>query len=125
LRARTGPIDRQRTCRAAGASPARTLGSRPRVVLRRRGAARAAGVIDSILHRRRRLGHAGSAISAVRQLVPSILGEMLRAPGPLRADRGMKAMLQMIRLDVGALERAYGGGSAAAEFQPTRAPVQA
>lgn len=47
------------------------------------------------------------------QVVPTVLGEMLRDPDPARAERVMQAMLQMIKLDVGALQRAYDGAPAA------------
>lgn len=38
---------------------------------------------------------------------------MLSDPDPARAERVMQAMLQMIKLDIAALKKAYGGGSAA------------
>lgn len=41
------------------------------------------------------------------QIVPAALGEMLRDPDVARADRVMAAMLQMTRLDVAALRKAY------------------
>ena len=42
------------------------------------------------------------------QIVPSILGELLADPDPLRASRVMKAMLQMKKLDIEGLQQASG-----------------
>lgn len=44
------------------------------------------------------------------QIVPRVLYEMHEDPDPARADRVMQAMLQMRKLDIAALERAYAGG---------------
>lgn len=44
------------------------------------------------------------------QIVPSALGKLLSDPDPARSKRVMQAMLQMKKLDVGALRRAYDGG---------------
>lgn len=46
------------------------------------------------------------------QIVPTVLGEMLSDADPERARRVMQAMLQMIKLDIGELEKAYDGTSA-------------
>jgi predicted 3-demethylubiquinone-9 3-methyltransferase (glyoxalase superfamily) len=46
------------------------------------------------------------------QIVPTVLGEMLSDADPERARRVMQAMLQMIKLDIDALEKAYDGPSA-------------
>jgi len=43
------------------------------------------------------------------QIVPAALGEMMRNADPTRADRVMRAVLGMVRLDIGALRRAYDG----------------
>ena len=43
------------------------------------------------------------------QIVPSVLGEMQNDPDPQRAQRVTKAMLQMIKLDIDALKKAYDG----------------
>ncbi len=40
------------------------------------------------------------------QIVPSVLGALLRDPDPARAQRAMRAMLQMKKLDITALQRA-------------------
>ncbi len=40
------------------------------------------------------------------QIVPSVLGALLRHPDPARAQRVMRAMLQMKKLDIAALQRA-------------------
>jgi predicted 3-demethylubiquinone-9 3-methyltransferase (glyoxalase superfamily) len=40
------------------------------------------------------------------QVVPTVLPEMLQDPNAGRADRAMKAMLQMRKLDIAALQRA-------------------
>lgn len=44
------------------------------------------------------------------QVVPSILPEMLRDPDPAKSGRVMAAMLQMKKLDIEGLRRAYDGG---------------
>ena len=42
------------------------------------------------------------------QIVPKALPELLADPDPLKADRTMKALLQMKKLDVGKLKAAHG-----------------
>ncbi len=44
------------------------------------------------------------------QIVPTALGRLLGDEDPQRSRRVMKAMMQMKKLDVGELERAYAGG---------------
>jgi predicted 3-demethylubiquinone-9 3-methyltransferase (glyoxalase superfamily) len=46
------------------------------------------------------------------QIVPTVLGKMLQDPDPIRANRVMQAMMQMIKLDVAALTKAYEGEAA-------------
>jgi predicted 3-demethylubiquinone-9 3-methyltransferase (glyoxalase superfamily) len=41
------------------------------------------------------------------QIVPTILGAMLNDPDPKKAERVMKAMLQMKKIDIKGLKRAY------------------
>jgi len=41
------------------------------------------------------------------QIIPSVLGKLLHDEDPVKAQRVMAAMLQMEKLDIGALERAY------------------
>jgi predicted 3-demethylubiquinone-9 3-methyltransferase (glyoxalase superfamily) len=41
------------------------------------------------------------------QIIPSVLGEMLRDKDAKKARRVMDAMLQMEKIDIGALRRAY------------------
>lgn len=43
------------------------------------------------------------------QIVPTALGDLLGDPDPEKSDRVMKAMLQMRKLDIAALKRAYDG----------------
>ena len=43
------------------------------------------------------------------QIIPSILGELLGDPDHERADRAMKAMMQMVKLDIAALKAAADG----------------
>ena len=43
------------------------------------------------------------------QIVPRSLGSMLGDPDPARAQRVMQAMLEMVKLDLPALQRAYAG----------------
>lgn len=43
------------------------------------------------------------------QIVPTVLGQMMGDPDPEQAKRVMKAMLQMRKIDIAALERAYKG----------------
>jgi predicted 3-demethylubiquinone-9 3-methyltransferase (glyoxalase superfamily) len=41
------------------------------------------------------------------QIVPTVLGEMLQDKDPKKSERVMKAMLQMKKIDIGTLEKAY------------------
>jgi predicted 3-demethylubiquinone-9 3-methyltransferase (glyoxalase superfamily) len=41
------------------------------------------------------------------QVVPRILDEMIRDPDPVKAERVMKAMLQMQKIDIVGLQQAY------------------
>jgi predicted 3-demethylubiquinone-9 3-methyltransferase (glyoxalase superfamily) len=41
------------------------------------------------------------------QIVPTILSEMVSDPDPKKADRVMKAMLQMKKIDIKGLKQAY------------------
>ena len=41
------------------------------------------------------------------QIIPKALGEMLRDPDPQKSQRVMHAMLQMDKIDIAALKRAY------------------
>jgi predicted 3-demethylubiquinone-9 3-methyltransferase (glyoxalase superfamily) len=41
------------------------------------------------------------------QIVPTILGEMLQDSDPAKAERAMQAMLQMKKIDIETLRRAY------------------
>jgi predicted 3-demethylubiquinone-9 3-methyltransferase (glyoxalase superfamily) len=43
------------------------------------------------------------------QIIPKGLGEMLYDPDPARSQRVLKAMLQMSKIDLGGLKRAYAG----------------
>ena len=43
------------------------------------------------------------------QVVPTVLGDMMKDPDRLRAKRVMEAMLKMVKLDVAGLTRAYEG----------------
>jgi len=43
------------------------------------------------------------------QVVPTVLSELLKDPDPAKAGRAMKAMLQMKKLDIDELKRAYAG----------------
>jgi predicted 3-demethylubiquinone-9 3-methyltransferase (glyoxalase superfamily) len=47
------------------------------------------------------------------QIVPSVLPKLLGGSDRAGAERAMKAMLQMVKLDIGELQRAYEGKSAA------------
>jgi predicted 3-demethylubiquinone-9 3-methyltransferase (glyoxalase superfamily) len=44
------------------------------------------------------------------QVVPSAWPEWLSAADPVRAQRVMKAMMQMVKLDIATLQQAYEGG---------------
>ena len=44
------------------------------------------------------------------QIVPRVLGEMLRDKDPAKADRVMRAMLPMVKLDIKLLQEAYEKG---------------
>jgi predicted 3-demethylubiquinone-9 3-methyltransferase (glyoxalase superfamily) len=41
------------------------------------------------------------------QIIPSALGKLLGDPDPVKAGRVMKAMMQMTKIDVAGLQRAY------------------
>src|SRR5450432_2629340 len=43
------------------------------------------------------------------QIVPTILGQLMADKDPVKSGRVMKAMLQMIKIDVAGLQRAYNG----------------
>jgi predicted 3-demethylubiquinone-9 3-methyltransferase (glyoxalase superfamily) len=43
------------------------------------------------------------------QIVPSILGKLLSGADPAKSNRAMKAMLQMKKLDIQQLQKAYDG----------------
>jgi predicted 3-demethylubiquinone-9 3-methyltransferase (glyoxalase superfamily) len=43
------------------------------------------------------------------QIVPVVMGEMLKNPDPAKAERAMQAMMKMTKLDIAALKRAYDG----------------
>jgi predicted 3-demethylubiquinone-9 3-methyltransferase (glyoxalase superfamily) len=43
------------------------------------------------------------------QIIPTTLGRLLGDPDPAKAGRAMQAMLQMNKIDIAALERAYAG----------------
>jgi predicted 3-demethylubiquinone-9 3-methyltransferase (glyoxalase superfamily) len=43
------------------------------------------------------------------QINPSILGELLSGPDPLKSKRVMEAMLKMKKIDIAGLQRAYDG----------------
>lgn len=43
------------------------------------------------------------------QIVPAALGEMMKDKDPAKTNRVMKALMQMIKLDIGGLEKAYRG----------------
>jgi predicted 3-demethylubiquinone-9 3-methyltransferase (glyoxalase superfamily) len=47
------------------------------------------------------------------QIVPSVLPKLLGGSDRAAAERAMKAMLQMVKLDIAELQRAYEGKSAA------------
>lgn len=44
------------------------------------------------------------------QIVPAVLVEMMGDPEPARSKRASDAMLQMVKLDIAALQKAYRGG---------------
>jgi predicted 3-demethylubiquinone-9 3-methyltransferase (glyoxalase superfamily) len=52
------------------------------------------------------------------QVVPTVLAEMLADPDPQSSKRVMEAMLQMKKIDIAGLEKAYGGGGGPS--RPTR-----
>ena len=43
------------------------------------------------------------------QIVPAKLGELIGDPDPVKAQRTIQAMLKMVKLDIGALQRAHDG----------------
>jgi predicted 3-demethylubiquinone-9 3-methyltransferase (glyoxalase superfamily) len=48
------------------------------------------------------------------QIVPRVLIERMADPDPAKAKRVMEAMMEMKRIDIAAIERAYAGEAAAA-----------
>ena len=44
------------------------------------------------------------------QIVPTTLGELLGGPDPVKSQRAMQAMLQMRKIDIAGLQRAYEQG---------------
>ena len=44
------------------------------------------------------------------QVIPTILGKLMRDKDPQKAGRVMKAMLQMTKIDIKQIEKAYAGG---------------
>lgn len=52
------------------------------------------------------------------QIVPTVLGTMMKDPDRARARRAMEAMLKMKKLDIAALEAAYGAPAAPGTTQP-------
>jgi predicted 3-demethylubiquinone-9 3-methyltransferase (glyoxalase superfamily) len=47
------------------------------------------------------------------QIVPTVLGEMMKDKDPVRGRRVAEAMLKMVKLDIRALQEAYDGRAAA------------
>src|SRR5262249_47724437 len=45
-----------------------------------------------------------------RQIVPTVFGELLQSKDAEKSQRAMKAMMQMVKLDIAALRKAYEGG---------------
>ena len=41
------------------------------------------------------------------QIVPTVLGKMLQDKDPMKSERVMKAMLQMKKIEIKALQQAY------------------
>lgn len=44
------------------------------------------------------------------QIVPAALGELMGDPDPVKSQRVMQAMLQMRKIDIAGLQKAYDGG---------------
>jgi predicted 3-demethylubiquinone-9 3-methyltransferase (glyoxalase superfamily) len=44
------------------------------------------------------------------QIVPTALGDMLRDKDAAKSQRAMQAMMQMVKLDIAVLKKAYAGG---------------
>jgi len=57
------------------------------------------------------------------QIVPAILDELMRDKDPARSKRVTDAMLQMVKLDIAALEKAYRSSAPAAGEKLASAPV--
>ncbi len=57
------------------------------------------------------------------QIVPAAIGRMVGDPDPVRAGSVMRALLQMTKIDIGALKKAYGNkrGPAVPARRPPRA----
>jgi predicted 3-demethylubiquinone-9 3-methyltransferase (glyoxalase superfamily) len=55
------------------------------------------------------------------QIVPAVLGEMMKDKDPTKARRVAEAMLKMIKFDIAGLRKAYDGGSACSHASPVDA----
>ena len=47
------------------------------------------------------------------QIVPTVLGEMMKDKDPAKVQRVTQAMLEMVKIDIAALRTAYAGAAAA------------
>jgi predicted 3-demethylubiquinone-9 3-methyltransferase (glyoxalase superfamily) len=73
---------------------------------------------DEIDHYWSKLGEGGQEIQCgwlkdkygvTWQITPTVLGDLLQGPDPEGSKRAMMAMMQMVKLDIAALQRAYNG----------------
>ena len=59
--------------------------------------------------RKDRCGWVTDKFGLTWQIIPTVLGRLMGDPDPQKAGRVMKAMLQMNKIDVAALQKAYDG----------------
>ncbi len=44
-----------------------------------------------------------------QKIVPNLLGQLMTDPDPVKANRVMQALLQMVKIDIKGLQEAHGG----------------
>jgi len=58
---------------------------------------------------KQRCGWVTDRFGVTWQVIPTVLGELLHDPNPVKSQQVMQAMLQMEKIDIAGLQEAYGG----------------